>query len=284
MIRRALIPLLLFAFCLPAPAAGQAGRNPHPWPAGPDSGTVEERFAPPEGYARIPQAAGSFGAWLRGLPVKPGRPDVMLYNGRPKLNQHAHAAVLDLDAGSRDLMQCADAVMRLRAEYLWASNRKDAIAFNFTSGDRASWEAWSRGMRPLVRGNRVQWKESAAPDSGYKNFRRYLDTVFTYAGSYSLSRELSKAAKPSRLLPGDVFIKGGFPGHAVLVLDVAENEKGERVFLLCQSYMPAQEIQVLKNPSDPKSPWYPARDSGVLETPEWTFSYSDCRSFPGPEK
>ena len=50
---------------------------------------------------------------------------------------------------------------------------------------------------------------------------------------------------------GDVFIKGGFPGHAVVVLDMAENDRtGQRVFLLAQSYMPAQDIHIMKNPTN----------------------------------
>lgn len=50
---------------------------------------------------------------------------------------------------------------------------------------------------------------------------------------------------------GDVFIKGGFPGHAVMVVDIAVDESTqEKVFLLAQSYMPAQEIQILKNPNN----------------------------------
>ena len=57
---------------------------------------------------------------------------------------------------------------------------------------------------------------------------------------------------------GDVFIIGGSPGHAVIVVDMAVNpETHEKVFLLAQSYMPAQQIQLLKNNNDPDlSPWY----------------------------
>jgi hypothetical protein len=40
---------------------------------------------------------------------------VLLYNGAPKFRQDVHAAVIDIDVGTRDLQQCADATMRLRA-------------------------------------------------------------------------------------------------------------------------------------------------------------------------
>ena len=51
------------------------------------------------------------------------------------------------------------------------------------------------------------------------------------------------------------------------------------MFLLAQSYMPAQEVQVLKNPIETDSPWYAARRSGPLMTPEWPFEHGDLRRF-----
>jgi Domain of unknown function (4846) len=74
-----------------------------------------------------------------------------------------------------------------------------------------------------------------------------------------------------------VFIRGGFPGHAVLVVDVAENASGKRIFLLAQSYMPAQDIHILRNPNARIDPWYHAVDRGNLVTPEWTFQYTDLK-------
>lgn len=77
--------------------------------------------------------------------------------------------------------------------------------------------------------------------------QQYMKQVFTYAGTLSLSKEMKSVSDVNRLEAGDVFIKGGSPGHAVIVLDVATNANGEKVFLLAQSYMPAQDIHVLVN-------------------------------------
>src|SRR5512138_2665049 len=104
---------LLLSTAAPAWAA-----PPFPWLSAPPSGTVESRVPAPQGWHRVNVAPDSFAAWLRGLPVKPGRPDVRLFNGSKKWNQEAHHLVLDIDVGQRDRQQCADAVMRLRAEYL----------------------------------------------------------------------------------------------------------------------------------------------------------------------
>ncbi|HEY3295522.1 MAG TPA: DUF4846 domain-containing protein [bacterium] len=241
--------------------------------------SLASRFDPPQGFLRLAQPEGSFGAWLRGLPLLPGNPPVQLFNGAPKQNQQPHAAVLDIDAGTEDLQQCADAIIRLRAEYLFSVHRDRDIVFHFTSGDKAAWTEWQKGLRPEVRGNRVTWKAAARPDSSYANFRRYLSTVFRYAGTLSLSKELQTVSDPSRVEIGDVFIHGGSPGHAVLVVDVAENDKGERVFILAQSYMPAQQIEILRTVLFPRSPWYTARPSGILETPEWEFQYEELKRF-----
>ncbi len=258
----------------PAPA--------YPWLATADPGqALARRIAVPEGYARIPVEDGSFAAWLRHLPLKPGRPPVLLHDGRRKVNQEAHAAVVDIDVGTRDLQQCADAVMRLRAEYLLSRGAHAAIHFNFTSGDRADWTRWRDGWRPTVRGSRVAWTRSAGVDGSRRAFRRYLDTVFMYAGTLSLSRELAAVPDPAAMRIGDVFIRGGSPGHAVLVVDRAVHRgTGRRIFLLVQSYMPAQEVHVLRNPAGGgRTPWYGADFGETLRTPEWTFRRDELRRF-----
>ena len=89
-----------------------------------------------------------------------------------------------------------------------------------------------------------------------------------------ISKELQKVPDIKDIQIGDVFIFGGFPGHAVLVIDVCEkSETGEKLFMIQQSYMPAQEIHILRNLKNDKiSPWYSIDFTGDLETPEWTFS------------
>jgi len=273
-----------------AVSAGAAGGAPadgtlsYPWRdrTDPDA-SIERRIAAPAGAARVPAAPGSFATWLRGLPLKPGRPPVLLFDGREKANQEAHAAVVDLDTGDRDLQQCADAVIRLRAEYLFSRGALDAIHFDFTSGDRASYTMWRDGYRPVVSGNRVTWMRSAAADASYRAFRAYLEKVFQYAGTRSLARELAAVPDPADVRTGDVFVQGGSPGHAVLVVDAAaERGTGRTLFLLAQGYMPAQDVHVLRNPTDGAlSPWYAADGGETLRTPEWTFRRGDQRRFEG---
>ncbi len=265
-------------------SAGGAAAERYAWraemPAADDR--LDRRFVPPEGFVRLPASDRSFAAWLRGLPLKPEGTSVLLHTGAPKGRQDVHSAVIDIDTGARDLQQCADAVMRLRAEWHFASGETRRIAFNDTGGGKPMpFSRWAEGERPRAEGRGLVWARRAAADASYASFRRYMDTVFSWAGTHSLERELIRVSD-GRIEAGDVIIKGGFPGHAVLVADVAEHPvTGERRFLLIQSFMPAQDMHVLKGRDTPDgSSWYRLERGQSFVTPEWVFPPDSLRRWP----
>lgn len=239
---------------------------------------VCDRFDPPEGFERIPIHHESFANYLRNLPLKDHNVPVQYFDGRIKNKTDVHAAVVDLPIGRKDLHQCADAIIRLRAEYLYEAQEFDQIHFNFTNGMEVAYEEWMKGRRMVVKGNQTYWNDRSEFSNTYKDFWAYLELIFTYAGTQSLSQELLKRSW-SEMQIGDVLIQGGFPGHAVLVLDMAENDSGEKVYLLGQSYMPAQEFHVLENPNSKNSPWYMLDSSPIINTPEWTFNSENLKAF-----
>ena len=233
----------------------------------------------PEGYTRIEYDSGSFAFYVQHLPIKRIGEPVMYYNGRIKSNSF-HYAVLDVSVGNKDLQQCADALIRIRTEYLYANRRFDEINFYFTNGFRAEFSKWCQGYRIKVNGNDVSWYKTSINSDDYDTLIEFMEKVFTYAGSLSLSKELI-FTDLSTIRPGDVFIHGGSPGHAMLVVDVAKNNNtGEKVFLLAQSFMPAQNIHIVINPDNEKlSPWYSINFGKKLDTPEWIFFNSEFMSF-----
>lgn len=238
----------------------------------PEGKTVEDRIKVPEGFTRVETARNSFGQYLRNLPLKPHGSKVKYYNGKTK-PRDVHEAVLDIDVGDRDLQQCADAVMRLWAEYLYARKEYDKISFHFTNGFLADYATWMEGNRIKVEGNNAYWVKQAQHSNDYASFRKYLDMVFAYAGTLSLSKEMKKVPLVDIRI-GDVFLKGDDPGHCVIVLDMAQNDTtGEKIFIIAQSYMPAQDIHILKNPANGEgNPWYSANFKDKLITPEWEFT------------
>lgn len=245
----------------------------------PEGTKISERFTVPDGFERTDEIENSFQSYLRNLHLKPDGSDVLYFDGRKKSNQ-VFAAVVDLEIGKRDLHQCADAVMRLRGEYLWNTKQYDKIHFNFTNGFRVDYSKWMQGQRVGIDGNRTYWKTGGTPSNTYASFWKYMELIFTYAGTLSLDKEL-KSTTIEKMKIGDVFIKGGSPGHAVIIVDMAINKTtGEKLIMLAQSYMPAQEIQVLYNFNQKDiSPWYSLINSTSLSTPEWSFSIDQLKSF-----
>lgn len=243
----------------------------------PDGQTIIERFDAPPGFARQESEEGSFACYLQNLPLKPDGTKVKYYDGREK-SADVYTAVVNFNLGERDLQQCADAVIRLRAEYLYDAERLDEIHFNFVSGFNAEFSKWAKGCGIVVNGSEVKWNNNGDNNGSYESFQKYLDVVYAYASTLSLEDEL--IARPlSDLAIGDVFIQGGSPGHCVIVVDMASNENtGEKIFMLAQSYMPAQDIQILKGDSE-GSPWFSANIEDVLKTPEWTFKVSNLKTW-----
>jgi hypothetical protein len=235
----------------------------------------------PDQFERGEVLPNSFEHWLRQLPLKESSRKVRLYNGELKNNQSAHYRIIDIDIGNKNLQQCADAIIRLRAEYLYSKNRFKDIHFNFTSGDTAKYLDWINGFRPEVKNNQVYWVKKRNFINDYSNFRQYLESVFMYAGSYSLSKELLPVSEKTESKIGDVYIQGGFPGHAIIIIDVVKSKQDNRIaVLLAQSYMPAQNIHILLNKNNAGiSPWYIIGEGIKLYTPEWIFEWSDINRF-----
>jgi hypothetical protein len=261
----------------------------------------------PAGYSRIPAEKNSFAAWLRTLPLKKNR-TVYLYNGSPKGNQEAQFAVLDVSVNDpgiqpgaatlppapgicqphqmpqapKDLQQCADAVMRLRAEFLYSLGDFAHIDFYTGQGTRLNFAEWLQGRRYSISGGRLiafsaaATRLSATPNCLRKIFGEYLQTVFTYCGTLSLEKQLDPLSSLNHMEIGDILIHGGSPGHAMLVIDMASNQAGQKIYMLSQGYMPAQDIHIVRNLyNDALSPWYPS-DGKTIYTPEYTF---DPRQF-----
>jgi hypothetical protein len=204
---------------------------------------------PPSGFERMNANENSFASYLRKIKLKKDK-TVYLYNGQPKRNQAAQFAVLDIPVGKQDLQQCADAVMRIRAEYLFAQKRYNEIIFKDNNG------------------------KSYAFNEPYTqpHLEKYLVQVYANCGTASLARQLKPVENFNTINCGDVLIKGGSPGHAVIVVDVVVNKEGKKAYMLAQSYMPAQDIHLLNNPEYKSNyPWYFTENEQTIYTPEWTF-------------
>ncbi len=194
----------------------------------------------PYGYERIDGNDAAYSTFLRSLPLKGKGEKVMLYTGDTANYQFLSYAVVDLLILS-NAEQCADACMRLRAEYLFRHGRYGEIRFNDVNGKTMKYTG----------------------DSSRKEFEKYLRKVYNAANTFSLSRELQQRPL-AEIQPGDVFVyaaadrTGNQYGHAIMVVDVARNPRtGKKILLLAEGNTPARNIHVMRNLGHPfRSPWF----------------------------
>ncbi|WP_299250966.1 DUF4846 domain-containing protein [uncultured Lacinutrix sp.] len=245
-----------------------------------DSLTISSRVKIPKGYKRIEYPKGSFQEYLRNYSLKPFGSKIINYDNSEYYWQQGHIAILDIPVPKNGLQQCADALIRIRSEYLWDSNRKLEIGFNFTSGHYCSWTKYAQGYRPIIKGSKVTFSKSASANASKENFYKYLNLIYMYSGTLSLSQELKAISSVEDLEIGDMLIEGGSPGHIVMLGDAAINEKGEKLFLLFQGNTPAQTVHLVKNLEDSDiSPWYKLKMNAVIPVSNYTFYDSKFARF-----
>lgn len=246
-------------------------------PTAAESDHLNVRFAsPPPKFKRVELEDGSFGNFLRHLPLQPAGAPVVDFRGTPLHNAGQHpniVAVADLDVGKADLQHCADVIYRLDAEWRYGKGDHD-FTYKAVSGQALSYKSYVAGERAVIEGKGIALKKVAAPAKDtHALMRGYMDEVFSWAGTASLDRDAKKVSFGD-VQPGDFFVVTGSPfGHAVLVLDVAKDDQGRVALLLGQSYMPAQSFQILKpdgSNNGVSSDWFVVEPNDVaVDTPFW---------------
>lgn len=193
----------------------------------------------PDGYERLPIDEDSFGSFLRTLELTKDN-IVYYYDGTKKPNQNQYATI-DLPVEG-EYEQCADFVMKLRMLHLRSLRRPIVFYDN--------------------EGGRYEYDRS-------EDFNKYMQTVFQMCGTMSLSKSMHKRNMMDIQI-GDVFIKGGFPGHVQIVVDVVIDRAGNKMFMLAEGYTPAQSPHIVMNLKN-NSPWFDNNDD-ILETSGYTFT------------
>jgi hypothetical protein len=249
-------------------------------------GDLLARFPTPPGFQRVALEPDSFGSFLRTLPMAPPGTPVVSYRGEP-LYQDATgyfvAGVAALDTGLGDRQQCADSVIRLHAEWLWALGVR-AQRYQTNSGTTLAFADYLDGVRVRPHGNQLISERSAsrAPPTRAA-FRAYLNEVFDWANTSSIRREGAPVTFAD-VAPGDYFVMEGKPwGHAVLVLDVARAADGRAALLLGEGAIPAESFHVIQQDSR-TGPWFVlSPGQATLETPVWDpFPESALHRLPVP--
>lgn len=220
---------------------------------------IEERFGTPSEYMRTGVAPNSFGEFLRTLRLKPEGTQIATSYGQHTSN-NIYVSIVDLPISTKNIQISSSSVLRLKAEFLFQQKQFDKIIFE-------------------TKNNVYSFVEFADGNFTKEKLIQFLDLVMSEIHISDFCKQLVPV-KINELQIGDVFVQKNMPnGHVVIVVDIAQNRQGQKVFLLAQSFTPAQEIQILSNPTrDDLSPWYELKE-GPLLTPEWRFMSSDLMRF-----
>lgn len=178
----------------------------------------------PTGYARVEYGDSSYSAWIQRLPLK--EDNVILgYDGEPIISPfYSILAVVDMSIlFNQDLEQCADWCFRFWAE------------FHKQSGNLNRLYLFDYNGRPHY------YRESG------NNFKLFLKRAMTIANSYSLKKGC-QSVDVSDLQPVDMLVQNqrGGVGHVSVVMDVCQNGKGDQLYLMGYSFMPAQQFHLEK--------------------------------------
>jgi hypothetical protein len=235
---------------------------------------VEIQTAPSHFTTKQIKDTGSWEYFLQHLPEKDG--PIVDYKGRTVSFQQKYFALINYDVGTRDLQQCADALMRLRSEYLFAKTRFAEIGFHFTSGHYYSFADYCKGKKPIPKGNNVHFTYSLLHKKNAQSLRRYLDIVYTYAGTISLAAELKNT---SDFAIGTIVISPGSPGHCFIITNEATTPSGEKLYKLVEGYTPAQSIYVLRNMQQPSLGFWHSLKKERIITASYEFTSYKLKKF-----
>lgn len=186
--------------------------------------TIKAEYPLPSGYSRVEYSKGSYAEFIQTMPLK-GDKTIKAASGSIITNSlYKIWGVVDIPLLFKsDIEQCADYSMRLWAEYHKKNNKLNELyLFDYS-------------------GNRVYFKNQK------KDFKGFLQNAFAYSNSSSIKRGC-KTVSEKELQPGDMFVQNetGGIGHVSVIVDVCKNSKGEKLYLVGYSFMPAQEFHIEK--------------------------------------
>ena len=241
----------------------------------PSGNTLETRITPPEGYKRVDAGEGSFANYMRSYPLLPDNSKLPVYDGST-IDNNDVAAVFDITLGDDGYQQCADTVIRLYSDYFYQKGEYDKISFLFSNGDECDYERWRDGKRMFVLAGFSLELPAAFSDDSEQQYRNYLKEVMRYSGTLSLQKE-SDVISPDELRVGDIICNDT---HVVLIADEAVNEKGEKVYLIGQSFIPAVCFHIVTTENGgEETPWFTAEQLSQqsFKVSRFTFEKSDIR-------
>jgi len=229
--------------------------------------TIADIQLPSADYKRVAVEKEGFAQWLRNLPLKEIGSPVLDFRGNIFKNgeDSSVAAVIRWNIYGRYLEQCMDIVIRMYAEYLWQRGDVKNLGLPLPGGTWLLWAQWRAGFRPYFKGLNVNLKKSTSPDSSYSCFKGYLHMIFSESHTQQFYHSYQPIQRREVQI-GDFIVRKGTKGHAVMIVDIARNSRGELIALIRNGDTPACHFFLLNYTRD--NPWIPlSLDNDVIPLP-----------------
>jgi hypothetical protein len=238
---------------------------------------------PSSNFKRVITPQNSFARWLRELCLDEVGTPVYDYRGNVfKSGQDSIVAyVVNWDIKGRRLEQCMDILVRMYAEFIWSNKAAKDLGLPLPGGNWLYWEDWREGFRPKFTGIQVTLKRSVATDSSYFSYIKYLNLIFAESHTQQFYHSYKKIDRGD-LQIGDFVVRKGLKGHAVMIVDLAENANGELIGLIGNGDTPACQFFILNYIKN--QPWIPlSRESDEIPLPlRRTMTWDGLRRFTQP--
>ena len=223
--------------------------------------TIYTKVKTPKEFIRV-KPHNEFAAFINNLPLKSDKLKARLYDGSEKINDYVYIGVIDLIQPKNNVQYNGNAIIRLRAEYLYRTKQFDRIDFKINP-----------------RQDLKSFKEFAQNDFSQKKFNEFIEYLLYNYNPNTLHHHL-KSVSLQEMQIGDIFVqRSQSRGHAAIVIDMATDEMGNKLFLLAQAFYPGQDIYIASNLDNEEiNPWYVLKDGPIL-TPEWRFMPNDLMRF-----
>lgn len=246
---------------------------------------IGEISLPSYDYKRIEIEKNSFAEYLRNLPLKEKGSDVINYRGGifKSSSDTSVAYVVNMNIMGRRLEQCMDILVRLYAEYLWSVKQIDSLILPLPGGYWLQWSDWRSGLRPVFNGIKMKMQRSIQHANLEKNYQSYLNIIYNESHTQQFFYAYQSLRRENVQI-GDIIIKKGTKGHAVMIVDLAKNKEGELIALIGNGDTPACQLFLLNYKVD--KPWIPLKfDQEIIKLPlKRVMKWEGLRRFSLPNK
>ncbi|MBD5269834.1 MAG: DUF4846 domain-containing protein [Bacteroides sp.] len=215
-----------------------------------DSQTVRTRYHLPAGFYRTTPSRGSWEEFLQNLPLTGKDAAPFVFNGVQR-EQQGYTSVADVDTDSLDLHHSVNAVVRLRAEYLFDSGQYDKIHFTLNNNSRCDFLKWAQEFQASDNEKKAGSNDSSK-ENGFSHgvFLTYLRFILAHIDQKSFLSDMEEISEENFGI-GTVIIDSKPPYACAIVVDyikagVDKNGLNDSdAVLLAQGGILSQDIVIL---------------------------------------